>query len=81
MATATAAAVRHMFIAGQWCAAQDGKTVGVINPATVNPAADPAITPRRVKPRSCKPMRPASTGPVTLERARHGGQAPFAPVP
>src|SRR5687768_13087712 len=35
MATATATATsKKMFIDGQWCAAQDGKTVGVINPAT-----------------------------------------------
>src|SRR5258708_2435221 len=35
MATATATATaKKMFIDGQWVAAQDGKTVGVINPAT-----------------------------------------------
>src|ERR1041384_4867140 len=35
MATATATATtKKMYIDGQWCAAQDGKTVGVINPAT-----------------------------------------------
>src|SRR5208283_4314139 len=37
MATATASAtatLKKMFIDGQWCAAQDGKTVGIINPAT-----------------------------------------------
>jgi succinate-semialdehyde dehydrogenase/glutarate-semialdehyde dehydrogenase len=35
MATATAATqAARMFIDGQWCDAQDGKTVGVINPAT-----------------------------------------------
>src|SRR5277367_1526088 len=37
MATATASAtatLKKMYIDGQWCAAQDGKTVGVINPAT-----------------------------------------------
>ncbi len=33
MATATAAAKR-MFIDGQWCDAADGRTLGVINPAT-----------------------------------------------
>ena len=35
MATATATAtIKKMYIDGQWCAAQDGKTVGIINPAT-----------------------------------------------
>src|SRR5438132_3469078 len=35
MATATASAtIKKMYIDGQWCAAKDGKTVGVINPAT-----------------------------------------------
>src|SRR5471032_2540603 len=35
MPTATATATtKKMYIDGQWCAAQDGKTVGVINPAT-----------------------------------------------
>src|SRR4051794_19630846 len=35
MPTATATATtKKMFIDGQWCAAQDGKTVGIINPAT-----------------------------------------------
>ena len=39
MATATATAsstatTKKMFIDGQWCDAQDGKTVGIINPAT-----------------------------------------------
>src|SRR5438034_5790260 len=35
MPTATASATaKKMFIDGQWCAAQDGRTLGVINPAT-----------------------------------------------
>lgn len=35
MATATASTtMKKMYIDGQWCAAADGKTVGVINPAT-----------------------------------------------
>src|SRR5439155_3195659 len=35
MATATASAtMKKMYLDGQWCAAADGKTVGVINPAT-----------------------------------------------
>jgi succinate-semialdehyde dehydrogenase/glutarate-semialdehyde dehydrogenase len=42
MATATAT-VRKMFIDGQWVAAQDGKTIGVINPATEEVVADMAF--------------------------------------
>src|ERR1700752_3035508 len=35
MATATASTTaKKMYIDGQWCTAQDGKTVGVVNPAT-----------------------------------------------
>lgn len=42
MATATAT-LRKMFIDGQWTAAGDGKTVGVINPATEEVIADMAF--------------------------------------
>src|SRR5437588_2678939 len=42
MATATAT-LRKMFIDGQWCAAEDGKTIGVINPATEEVVADMAF--------------------------------------
>lgn len=42
MATATSQAAR-MFIDGQWCEAQDGKTVGVINPATEEIVAPMAL--------------------------------------
>jgi succinate-semialdehyde dehydrogenase / glutarate-semialdehyde dehydrogenase len=42
MATATAT-LRKMYIDGQWCAAQDGKTIGVINPATEEAIADMAF--------------------------------------
>src|SRR5947208_11711890 len=42
MATATAT-LRKMYIDGQWCAAQDGKTIGVINPATEEVVADMAF--------------------------------------
>jgi succinate-semialdehyde dehydrogenase/glutarate-semialdehyde dehydrogenase len=42
MATATAT-LRKMFIDGQWVAAQDGKTIGVINPATEEVVADMAF--------------------------------------
>jgi succinate-semialdehyde dehydrogenase/glutarate-semialdehyde dehydrogenase len=34
MATATAAPQKQMFIDGKWCSAADGRTLGVINPAT-----------------------------------------------
>jgi succinate-semialdehyde dehydrogenase/glutarate-semialdehyde dehydrogenase len=42
MATATAT-LRKMYIDGQWCAAGDGKTMGVINPATEEVIADMAF--------------------------------------
>src|SRR5258708_30021073 len=42
MATATAT-LRKMYIDGQWCASQDGKTIGVINPATEDVVADMAF--------------------------------------
>src|SRR5690349_17573205 len=44
MATATATGTsKKMFIDGQWCAAQDGKTVGVINPANEEVIVDMAF--------------------------------------
>src|SRR5215468_1214042 len=44
MATATATATsKKMFIDGQWVAAQDGKTVGIINPATEEVITDMAF--------------------------------------
>lgn len=42
MATATAT-LKKMFIDGKWCEAADGKTVGVINPATEEVIADMAF--------------------------------------
>ncbi len=42
MATATAT-LKKMLIDGQWVAAQDGKTIGVINPATEEVVADMAF--------------------------------------
>ncbi len=42
MATATAT-LRKMYIDGQWVAAQDGKTIGVVNPATEEVVADMAF--------------------------------------
>jgi succinate-semialdehyde dehydrogenase/glutarate-semialdehyde dehydrogenase len=43
MATATASGtVRKMYIDGQWCAADDGRTLGVINPATEEVVAEVA---------------------------------------
>jgi len=42
MATATAT-LQKMFIDGQWTAAQDGKTVGVVNPANEEIVADMAF--------------------------------------
>jgi succinate-semialdehyde dehydrogenase / glutarate-semialdehyde dehydrogenase len=46
MATATAAAKR-MFIDGQWCDAADGRTLGVINPATEDIVHDIAYGSRK----------------------------------
>jgi succinate-semialdehyde dehydrogenase/glutarate-semialdehyde dehydrogenase len=46
MATATAAAKR-MFIDGQWCDATDGRTLGVINPATEEVVHDIAYGSRK----------------------------------
>ncbi len=44
MATATAtAALKKMYIDGQWVAAQDGRTIGVINPATEDVIVDMAF--------------------------------------
>ena len=42
MATATAT-LKKMYIDGKWCEAADGKTVGVINPATEEVIADMAF--------------------------------------
>src|SRR5437762_3201362 len=42
MTTATAT-MQKMYIDGQWCAAKDGKTIGVINPATEEVVADMAF--------------------------------------
>src|SRR5712692_10231877 len=41
MATATAS-LKRMYIDGKWCEAEDGKTLGVINPATEEVLADVA---------------------------------------
>src|SRR5579885_2849220 len=46
MATATAS-LRRMFIDGQWVAAEDGRTLGVINPATEEVIADVAYGSRK----------------------------------
>ena len=48
MATATAAptataTARKMYIDGQWCEAKDGRTLGIINPATEGVIADMAF--------------------------------------
>jgi succinate-semialdehyde dehydrogenase/glutarate-semialdehyde dehydrogenase len=42
MATATATTLRRMYIDGKWCEASDGRTLGVINPATEDVIADVA---------------------------------------
>src|SRR6267142_2191864 len=42
MATATATLQRKMFIDGKWCEAQNGQTLGVLNPATEEVISDVA---------------------------------------
>ena len=43
MSTATATAtLKKMYIDGKWCAADDGRTIGVINPATEEVIAEMA---------------------------------------
>jgi succinate-semialdehyde dehydrogenase/glutarate-semialdehyde dehydrogenase len=61
MTTATAT-LRKMFIDGQWCAAQDGKTVGVINPATEEVVADMAFGSRTDTKRALEAAARAMVG-------------------
>jgi succinate-semialdehyde dehydrogenase/glutarate-semialdehyde dehydrogenase len=42
MATATASPAKHMYINGKWCDADNGRTLGVINPATEEVISDVA---------------------------------------
>ena len=58
MATATAAAKR-MFIDGQWCDAADGRTLGVINPATEDIVHDIAYGSRKETKRALEAARKA----------------------
>jgi succinate-semialdehyde dehydrogenase/glutarate-semialdehyde dehydrogenase len=43
MATATATSMKKMYIDGKWCESKDGRTIGVINPATEEVIADMAF--------------------------------------
>ena len=65
MATATAT-LRKMFIDGQWCAAQDGKSIGVINPATEEVVADMAFGSRADVKRALEAAAKAMTSWMKL---------------
>jgi succinate-semialdehyde dehydrogenase/glutarate-semialdehyde dehydrogenase len=72
MATATAT-LRKMYIDGQWCAAQDGKTIGVINPATEEVVADMAFGSRADTKRALQAAARAMAGwmkQTSWERAK-----------
>ena len=67
MATATATAtLKKMFIDGQWCPAQDGKTVGVINPATEEVIVDMAFGSRQDVRRALEAAHKAMPGWMKL---------------
>lgn len=65
MATATAT-LSKMFIDGQWTAAQDGKTVGVINPANEEVVADMAFGSRADVKRALEAAHKAMPGWMKL---------------
>jgi succinate-semialdehyde dehydrogenase/glutarate-semialdehyde dehydrogenase len=65
MATATAT-LRKMYIDGQWCAAQDGKTIGVINPANEEIVADMAFGSRADVKRALEAAAKAMTSWMKL---------------
>src|SRR5579885_865918 len=72
MATATAS-LRRMFIDGQWVAAEDGRTLGVINPATEEVIADVAYGSRKDARRALEAAHRALPGWMKLtawERAK-----------
>src|SRR5260370_14086599 len=72
MATATAT-LRKMYIDGQWCASQDGKTIGVINPATEEVVADMAFGGRADTKRALEAAAKAMVGwtkQTSWERAK-----------
>src|SRR5581483_4706383 len=72
MATATKAAERRMFIDGEWCAAQDGRTVGVINPATEDVVAEMAFGSRADTRRAVAAAAKAMPGWMKLSPAERG---------
>jgi succinate-semialdehyde dehydrogenase/glutarate-semialdehyde dehydrogenase len=65
MATATAT-LKKMFIDGQWCAAADGKTVGIINPATEEIITDMAFGSRADTKRALEAAQRAMPGWMKL---------------
>src|SRR5215470_12199320 len=76
MSTATSAAtatLKKMYIDGQWCAAQDGKTIGVINPANEEVIADMAFGSRSDVKRALEAAARAMVGwmkQTSWERAK-----------
>ncbi len=66
MATATAAPRKQMFIDGKWCDAEDGRTLGVINPATEEVIADIAFGNRASARRAVEAAHRAMPGWMKL---------------
>src|SRR5262245_16902113 len=65
MATATAS-LKRMYIDGKWCAADDGRTLGVINPATEEVLADVAYGGRAETRRALEAAHRAMPGWMKL---------------
>jgi succinate-semialdehyde dehydrogenase/glutarate-semialdehyde dehydrogenase len=65
MATATAA-LKRMYIEGKWCEADDGRTLGVINPATEGVISDVAYGGRAETRRALEAAQRAMPGWVKL---------------
>jgi succinate-semialdehyde dehydrogenase/glutarate-semialdehyde dehydrogenase len=67
MATATAkGSLQRMYIDGKWCAADDGRTLGVINPATEEVLADVAYGGRAETRRALEAAQRAMPGWMKL---------------
>ena len=64
MTTATATAIqKRLFIDGKWCEAENGRTLGVINPATEEVIAEVAYGGRAEARRAWRPpARPCHRG-------------------
>lgn len=73
MSTATATSLKKMYINGKWCAADSGRTLGVINPATEEVMADVAYGGRAEAKRALEAAHKAMPGWMKLtswDRAR-----------